>query len=162
MQSKLDRIKELDAQLNSLHQERSKIEKEFAAEMAAASIEKIKEWGLNKDSNIVLFTKESGRPWNIAHIFKIKEIDFDNAHLDTLHLSYEEFDYEYFARAQSCRISFSSLIDFENEFNLYIVDSVQAAILSQYFCELKLNYQNYKKYEELIAKNASLSIKTSV
>lgn len=163
MENKQERLDLIEKQIDSLTKERWAIIDELAKEQKAIYLDRIKAWNLNNNSCLLLFAKKpSGYHWWIAKTIKVKEIDFDNEYIDSIEANYGESDYEYYVKVEERRIPFPSLEEIENEFNIYFVDEVQLALLQQHFCNLKIDYKNYREYEEAFAKNAHMSIKIPV
>ena len=144
VQSKQDRLNQIEDEITSLINERSKINEELLAERREKNLARVRDWKVKDDSCLILFAKNpNGYHWSmIAKTIKVKEIDF-----------------EYSVRVEERRIPFSTLEDLEKEFNIYFVDEVQLTLLQQHFCSLKLDYKNYREYEDTFAKNAEMSIK---
>lgn len=160
VQSKQDRLNQIEEEINSLIEERSKINEELSAERKEKNLARVRAWRVKDNSCLILFAKKpSGYHWWIAKTIKVKEIDFDNEYIDSIESNYGEADYEYYVKVEERRIPFSSLEELENEFNIYFVDEVQLTLLQQHFCSLKLDYKNYREYEDAFAKNAEMSIK---
>ena len=163
METKQDRLQEIEKEIDALIKERSKINNELSAERKAKNLARVRSWKINDKSCLLLFAKKpSGYHWWIAKTLKVKEIDFDNEYIDSIEVNYGEADYEYYVKVEERRIPFSSLEELENEFNIYFVDEVQLSLLQQHFCNLKIDYKNYRDYEETFAKNADMSIKIPV
>ena len=163
MENKQERLDLIEKQIDSLTKERWAIIDELSKEQKAIYLDRIKAWNLNNNSCLLLFAKKpSGYHWWIAKTIKVKEIDFDNEYIDSIEANYGEADYEYYVKVEERRIPFSSLEELENEFNIYFVDEVQLALLQQHFCNIKIDYKNYREYEETFAKNADMSIKIPV
>lgn len=163
METKQEMIDRIEKQIDTLLKEKWSIIEELSKERKAKHLERIKAWNLNNDSCLLLFAKKpSGYHWWIAKTLKVKEIDFDNEHIDSIEANYGEADYEYYVKVEERRIPFSSLEELEKEFNIYFVDEVQLTLLQQHFCNLKIDFKNYKEYEEKFSKNASTSIKIPV
>ena len=162
-ESKLDRLQEIEKEIDALVKERSDINNELSAERKAKNLARVRAWKINDKSCLLLFAKKpSGYHWWIAKTIKVKEIDFDNEYIDSIEANYGEADYEYYVKVEERRIPFSSLEELENEFNIYFVDEVQLTLLQQHFCNLKIDYKNYREYEETFAKNYDMSIKIPV
>lgn len=160
VQSKRDRLNQIEDEINSLIKERSKINEELSAERKEKNLARVRAWKVKDNSCLILFAKKpSGYHWCIAKTLKVKEIDFDNEYIDSIEANYGEADYEYYVKVEERRIPFSSLEELEKEFNIYFVDEVQLALLQQHFCSLKLDYKNYREYEDAFATNAEMSIK---
>ena len=160
VQSKRDRLNQIEDEINSLIKERSKINEELSAERKEKNLARVRAWKVKDNSCLILFAKKpSGYHWCIAKTLKVKEIDFDNQYIDSIEANYGEADYEYYVKVEERRIPFSSLEELEKEFNIYFVDEVQLALLQQHFCSLKLDYKNYREYEDAFATNAEMSIK---
>ena len=161
VQSKQDRLNQIEDEINSLINERSKINEELLAERKEKNLARVRAWKVKDDSCLILFAKNpNGYHWSmIAKTIKVKEIDFENECIDSIEAYYSEADYEYSVRVEERRIPFSTLEDLEKEFNIYFVDEVQLTLLQQNFCSLKLDYKNYREYEDAFAKNAEMSIK---
>ena len=160
VQSKQDRLNQIEDEINSLIKERSKINEELSAERKEKNLARVRAWKVKDNSCLILFAKKpSGYHWCIAKTLKVKEIDFDNEYIDSIEANYGEADYEYYVKVEERRIPFSSLEELEKEFNIYFVDEVQLALLQQHFCSLKLDYKNYREYEDAFATNAEMSIK---
>lgn len=163
METKQERLDQIQAELDKLFEEKYNIEQQLANEASAKHLERVKAWNLNDDSCLLLFAKKpSGYHWWIAKTIKVKEVDFDNEYVDSIEANYGESDYEYYVKVEERRIPFSSLEELESEFNIYFVDEVQLTLLQQNFCNLKIDYKNYREYEEAFAKNADMSIKIPV
>lgn len=163
MENKQERLDQIKSELDKLLEEKYNIEQQLAAESSAKNRAKVEAWKLTDDSCLLLFAKKpSGYHWWIAKTIKVKEIDFDYEYIDLIEANYGEADYEYYVKVEEKRIPFSSLENLENEFNIYLVDEVQKALLNQYFCELKLTYSNYKEYESQFATTADMSIKLPI
>ena len=163
METKQERLDQIQTELDKLFEEKYNIEQQLAAESSAKHLERVKAWNLNDDSCLLLFAKKpSGYHWWIAKTIKVKEVDFDNEYVDSIEANYGESDYEYYVKVEERRIPFSSLEELESEFNIYFVDEVQLTLLQQNFCNLKIDYKNYREYEEAFAKNADMSIKIPV
>ena len=159
-ESKLDRLQEIEKEIDALIQERSNINNELSAERKAKNLARVRSWKIDDKSCLLLFAKKpSGYHWWIAKTLKIKEIDFDNEYIDSIEANYGEADYEYYVKVEERRIPFSSLEELETEFNIYFVDEVQLTLLQQHFCNLKIDYKNYQEYEDAFAKNADMAIK---
>lgn len=159
-ESKLDRLQEIEKEIDALVKERSAINNELSAERKAKNLARVKSWRINDKSCLLLFAKKpSGYHWWIAKTIKVKEIDFDNEYIDSIEANYGEADYEYYVKVEERRIPFSSLEELEKEFNIYFVDEVQLTLLQQHFCNLKIDYKNYQEYENAFAKNADMAIK---
>lgn len=160
VQSKQDRLNQIEEEINSLIKERSKINEELSAERKEKNLARVRAWKVKDNSCLILFAKKpSGYHWWIAKTLKVREIDFDNEYIDSIEANYGEADYEYYVKVEERRIPFSSLEELEKEFNIYFVDEVQLTLLQQHFCSLKLDYKNYQEYEDAFAKNAEMSIK---
>ena len=161
VQSKQDRLNQIEDEINSLINERSKINEELLAERKEKNLARVRAWKVKDDSCLILFAKNPNRyHWSmIAKTIKVKEIDFEDECIDSIEACYSEADYEYSVRVEERRIPFSTLEDLEKEFNIYFVDEVQLTLLQQNFCSLKLDYKNYREYEDAFAKNAEMSIK---
>lgn len=160
VQSKQDRLNQIEEEITSLIEERSKINEELSAERKEKNLARVRAWKVKDNSCLILFAKKpSGYHWWIAKTIKVKEIDFDNEYIDSIEANYGEADYEYYVKVEERRIPFSSLEELEKEFNIYFVDEVQLTLLQQHFCSLKLDYKNYREYEDAFAKNAEMSIK---
>lgn len=160
VQSKQDRLNQIEDEITSLIKERSKINEELSAERKEKNLARVRAWKVKDNSCLILFAKKSsGYHWWIAKTLKVKEIDFDNEYIDSIEANYGEADYEYYVKVEERRIPFSSLEELEKEFNIYFVDEVQLTLLQQHFCSLKLDYKNYREYEDAFAKNAEMSIK---
>ena len=163
METKQDRLQEIEKEIDALIKERSKINNELSAERKAKNLARVRSWKINDKSCLLLFAKKPrGYHWWIAKTLKVKEIDFDNEYIDSIEVNYGEADYEYYVKVEERRIPFSSLEELENEFNIYFVDEVQLSLLQQHFCNLKIDYKNYQEYEAAFAKNADMSIKIPV
>ena len=163
MENKQERLDQIQSELDKLFEEKYSIEQQLAAESSAKHRARVEAWKLTNDSCLLLFAKKpSGYHWWIAKTIKVKEIDFDNEYIDSIEANYGEADYEYYVKIDERRIPFSSLEDLENEFNIYLVDEVQLALLQQHFCNLKIDYKNYQEYESQFAKNADMSIKLPI
>ena len=159
-ESKLDRLQEIEKEIDALVKERSDINNELSAERKAKNLARVRSWKINDKSCLLLFAKKpSGYHWWIAKTIKVKEIDFDNEYIDSIEANYGEADYEYYVKVEERRIPFSSLEELEKEFNIYFVDEVQLTLLQQHFCNLKIDYKNYQEYEDAFAKNADMAIK---
>ena len=159
-ESKLDRLQEIEKEIDALVKERSDINNELSAERKAKNLARVRAWKINDKSCLLLFAKKpSGYHWWIAKTIKVKEIDFDNEYIDSIEANYGEADYEYYVKVEERRIPFSSLEELEKEFNIYFVDEVQLTLLQQHFCNLKIDYKNYQEYENAFAKNADMAIK---
>lgn len=159
-ESKLDRLQEIEKEIDALVKERSDINNELSAERKAKNLARVRSWKINDKSCLLLFAKKpSGYHWWIAKTIKVKEIDFDNEYIDSIEANYGEADYEYYVKVEERRIPFSSLEELEKEFNIYFVDEVQLTLLQQHFCNLKIDYKNYQEYENAFAKNADMAIK---
>ena len=160
VQSKQDRLNQIEDEINSLIKERSKINEELSAERKEKNLARVRAWKVKDNSCLILFAKKpSGYHWWIAKTLKVKELDLDNEYIDSIEANYGEADYEYYVKVKERRIPFSSLEELEKEFNIYFVDDVQLTLLQQHFCSLKLDYKNYREYEDAFAKNAEMSIK---
>lgn len=160
VQSKQDRLNQIEDEINSLVKERSKINEELSTERKEKNLARVRAWKVKDNSCLILFAKQpQGYHWWIAKTIKIKEIDFENEYLDSIEANYGEADYEYYVKVEKRQIPFSTLEDLEKEFNIYVVDEVQLTLLQQHFCSLKLDYTNYQEYETALAKNAEISIK---
>lgn len=161
VQSKQDRLNQIEDEIDSLINERSKINEELLAERKEKNLARIRSWKVKDDSCLILFAKNlNGYYWSmIAKTIKVKEIDFEDEYIDSIEACYSEADHEYSVRVEERRIPFSTLEDLEKEFNIYFVDEVQLTLLQQNFCSLKLDYKNYREYEDAFAKNAEMSIK---
>lgn len=160
VQSKQDRLNQIEDEINSLLEERSKINAELSAERKAKNLARVRAWKVKDNSCLILFAKKPvGYHWWIAKTIKVKEIDFENEYIDSIEANYGEADYEYYVKVEERRIPFSTLEELEKEFNIYFVDEVQLTLLQQHFCSLKLDYENYREYEDAFAKNAEMSIK---
>lgn len=163
METKQEILDRIEKQIDTLTKERWAIIDELSKEQKTKHLERVKAWNLNEDSCLLLFAKKSnGYHWWIAKTIKVKEIDFDNEYIDSIEANYGEADYEYYVKVEERRIPFSSLEELENEFNIYFVDEVQLTLLQQHFCNLKIDYKNYREYEEIFAKNSDMSIKIPV
>lgn len=159
-ESKLDRLQEIEKEIDALIKERSDINNELSEERKAKNLARVRSWQINDKSCLLLFAKKpSGYHWWIAKTIKVKEIDFDNEYIDSIEANYGEADYEYYVKVEERRIPFSSLEELEKEFNIYFVDEVQLTLLQQHFCNLKIDYKNYQKYEDAFSKNAMMAIK---
>lgn len=159
-ESKLDRLQEIEKEIDALIKERSDINNELSEERKAKNLARVRSWKINDKSCLLLFAKKpSGYHWWIAKTIKVKEIDFDNEYIDSIEANYGEADYEYYVKVEERRIPFSSLEELEKEFNIYFVDEVQLTLLQQHFCNLKIDYKNYQEYENAFAKNADMAIK---
>ena len=159
-ESKLDRLQEIEKEIDALIKERSNINNELSAERKAKNLARVRSWKINDKSCLLLFAKKpSGYHWWIAKTIKVKEIDFDNEYINSIEANYGEADYEYYVRVEERRIPFSSLEELEKEFNIYFVDEVQLTLLQQHFCNLKIDYKNYREYEDEFSKNADMVIK---
>ncbi len=159
-ESKLDRLQEIEKEIDALIKERSNINNELSAERKEKNLARVRSWKINDKSCLLLFAKKpSGYHWWIAKTIKVKEIDFDNEYIDSIEANYGEADYEYYVKVEERRIPFSSLEELETEFNIYFVDEVQLTLLQQHFCNLKIDYKNYQEYEGAFAKNADMAIK---
>lgn len=160
VQSKQDRLNQIEDEINSLIKERSKINEELSAERKEKNLARVRAWKVKDNSCLILFAKKpSGYHWWIAKTLKVKEIDFDNEYIDSIEANYGEADYEYYVKVEERRIPFSSLEELEKEFNIYFVDEVQLTLLQQHFCNLQIDYKNYQEYEDAFSKNAEMSIK---
>lgn len=161
VQSKQDRLNQIEDEIDSLINERSKINEELLAERREKNLARVRSWKVKDDSCLILFAKNlNGYHWSmIAKTIKVKEIDFEDEYIDSIEACYSEADHEYSVRVEERRIPFSTLEDLEKEFNIYFVDEVQLTLLQQNFCSLKLDYKNYREYEDAFAKNAEMSIK---
>ena len=160
VQNKHDRLNQIEDEIKSLIKERSKINEELSAERREKNLARVKAWKIKNNACLILFAKKpSGYHWWIAKTIKVKEIDFDNEYIDSIEANYGEADYEYCIKVEKRRIPFSSLEELEKEFNIYFVDEVQLTLLQQHFCNLKINYKNYQEYEDLVSKNAEMSIR---
>lgn len=163
METKQERLEKIEEELKKLFEEKYSIEHQIAEESASKYLARVLSWGLDKGSKIILFAKSNSEyHWNIAKTLNITDIDIEHQYFDAIEATYHEADYEYFVKVDASRIYFSILEDIEQEFNVYIVDESQVALLNQYFCDLKLTYSNYKEYEEEVSKTASMSIKIPV
>ena len=163
METKQERLDQIQAELNKLFEEKYNIEQQLANEASSKHLARVKAWNITDDSCLLLFAKKPcGYHWWISKTIKVKEIDFDNEYIDSIEANYGESDYEYYVKVEERRIPFSSLEELENEFNIYFVDEVQLSFLQQHFCNLEIDYKNYREYEEAFAKNATLSIKIPV
>ena len=163
IQSKQDRLNQIEDEINSLIKERSKINEELSAERKEKNLARVRAWEVKDNSCLILFAKNPvGYHWWIAKTIKVKEIDFDNEYIESIEANYGEADYEYYVKVEERRIPFSSLEELEKEFNIYFVDEVQLFLLQQHFCNLKIDYKNYQEYETAFEKNADLIIKTPV
>ena len=163
METKQEMLDRIEKQIDILTNERWAILDELSKERKTKHLERVKAWNLNEDSCLLLFAKKPcGYHWWIAKTIKVKEIDFDNEYIDSIEANYGEADYEYYVKVEERRIPFSSLEELENEFNIYFVDEVQLTLLQQHFCNLKIDYKNYREYEETFAKNSDMSIKIPV
>ena len=163
METKQDRLQEIEKEIDALIKERSNINNELSEERKAKNLARVRSWKINDKSCLLLFAKKPcGYHWWIAKTIKVKEIDFDNEYIDSIEANYGEADYEYYVKVEQRRIPFSSLEELEKEFNIYFVDEVQLSLLQQHFCNLKIDYKNYRDYEETFAKNADMSIKIPV
>ena len=159
-ESKLNRLAEIEAELNKLHEERRDIEHSLADERKATNLARVRSWGIDSNSCLLLFAKKpTGYHWWICKTIKVTEIDFENEYVDSIEANYGEADYEYYMKVEERRIPFSSLEELEKEFNIYMVDEVQLTLLQQYMCSLKIDYKNYTTYESAFAKAATMSIK---
>ena len=159
-ENKLDRLQEIEKEIDALIKERSDINNELSEERKAKNLARVRSWKINDKSCLLLFAKKpSGYHWWIAKTIKVKEIDFDNEYIDSIEANYGEADYEYYVKVEERRIPFSSLEELEKEFNIYFVDEVQLTLLQQHFCNLKIDYKNYQEYENAFAKNADMAIK---
>lgn len=160
VQSKQDRLNQIEDEIKSLIKERSKINEELSAERREKNLARVRAWKIKNNACLILFSKKpSGCHWWIAKTIKVKEIDFDNEYIDSIEANYGEADYEYYTKVEKRRIPFSSLEELEKEFNIYFVDEVQLTLLQQNFCNLKIDYKNYQEYEGLVSKNAEMSIR---
>ena len=161
--TKLDRLKQIDKELDALYEEREEINRSLLNEQKEKDLARVKAWNINDKSSLILFNKtaHAAYHWYIAKTIKVLEIDFENEFIDSIEANYGESDDEYYVKVENRRIPFSSLAELENEFNIYVVDEAQLSLLQQYFCNLKIDYKNYTKYEDAVAKNASVSIKIS-
>lgn len=163
METKQERLNQIQSELDKLFEEKYSIEKQIAEESSAKHLARVNSWKLDNNSCILLFAKERiGYHWLIAKTIKVKKIDFDNECIDSIEANYGEADYEYYVKVEERRLPFSSLEELENEFNIYFVDEVQLTLLQQHFCNLKIDYKNYQEYEDAFAKNADRSIKIPV
>lgn len=160
IESKQDRLNQIEEEITALVQERSKINEELSEERKAKNLARVRAWEVNNTSCLILFAKKpTGYHWWIAKTIKVKEIDFENEYIDSIEANYGEADYEYYVKVEERRIPFSTLEDLEKEFNIYHVDEVQLTLLQQHFCSLKIDYKNYTKYEKAFAKAATMAIK---
>jgi hypothetical protein len=158
--SKQGRLAEIEKELEELHTERSNILNSMLAEQKAKNRARVDAWGVQERSSMILFAKKAvGYHWWIAKTIKVTEIDYENEYIDAIEANYGEADYEYYCKIENRRIPFSSLEELEKEFNIYFVDDVQLTILQQHFCSLKLDYKNYKHYEDTFAKAAERAFK---
>lgn len=159
-ESKQDRLTEIEAELTALYDERSKIQNSMLLEQKAKNRARVDAWGIQERSSMILFAKKDlGHHWWIAKTIKVTEIDYENEYIDAIEANYGEADYEYYCKVENRRIPFSSLAELEKEFNIYFVDDVQLTILQQHFCSLKIDYKNYKDYENTFAKSADRAFK---
>ncbi len=158
--SKQDRLKQIEEEMNALYKERYEIQESLSAERKAKNLARVKAWGLENKSSLILFAKKpSGYHWWIAKTIKVTEIDFESEYVDSIEANYGVADYEYYVKVENRRIPFSALEELEKEFNIYFVDDVQLTLLQQNFCNLKIDYKNYKHYEDTFAKEASRTFK---
>ena len=163
METKQERLDNIEMQIDELYKERNELVQQIAQDALQNHLARVKSWNLTNDSCLLLFAKRpNGYHWWIAKTIKVKEIDFDHECIHSIEATYGESDYQYYVKVEESSIPFSSLEDLENEFNIYFVDEVQLTLLQQHFCNLKIDYKNYQKYEEAFAKNADMSIKIPV
>lgn len=163
METKQEMLDRIEKQIDTLTKERWAIIDELSKERKAKNLERVNSWNLDNKSCLLLFSKKpSGYHWWIAKTIKVKEIDLDNEYIDSIEANYGEADYEYYVKVEERRIPFSSLEELENEFNIYFVDEVQLTLLQQHFCNLKIDYKNYREYEEAFAEVSDMSIKIPV
>lgn len=155
-----EQIDQLNTDINLLCDKRHRLQlqqKEYTHEQ---NLKRFKAWNLKTNDCVVLFAKEpNGYHWCIAKAMRIVEIDEKHEYMDTIMHNYGEADYEYWHKSERVRVSFDTLKEFELNYNVYITDEVQLAILCQWMNNLDLDYKNYKKYEDAIAKQATMSIK---
>lgn len=157
-----ERINEISEQLSELANERRRLEQQLVEYNKNRAFARFKAWGIKEGSCVALFAKQpDGFHWHIAKAFKVIEVDEEDECIETITSTYGEADYEYYVRTEKIRVSLSFLEELEKEFNIYIIDEVQLVLLQQWFNSLAIEYNNYKKYEDAIAKNASMAIKLS-
>lgn len=157
------RLDEISAEIDRLYTEQHKIQMELRQQENAEHLARFETWGIQQGSCLLMFAKSSrGFHWTICKVVKIMEVSNkygQPALLDSIVTSYCEADYDYFLRTEASQSSIEILKNYEEEFNVYIVDEEHRSRLLSYMNDLKLTYDNYKTYEEEFAKAAKMTIK---
>ena len=158
--NRIHEVEKLDTEINRLISQRDILLEELKQETAKKYLERAKSWNLKSNACMILFSKNIlGNHWNIAKTLFVTDVDFTHNYFDAIETCYREYDSEYIVRVEETRIYFADLENIEDQFNIYFVDEVQMTLLQQHFLRLRLDYQNYKTYEETFAKEATMSIK---
>lgn len=157
-----ERIAELDLEISKLQTERCELSEQFLNSKREADKKRFDDWGLKKGSCLICFNRhQPDYHWCLIKTIHVTDIDKEYQYINTITGDYREADFEYFLRAENNRIKFSSLEELAMNFNIYVVDDVQLALLCNYMFELKINNENLRHYEETFSKYAELSIKVN-
>ena len=71
-ESKLNRLQEIEKEIDALIKERSDINNELSAERKAKNLARVRSWKINDNSCLLLFAKKpSGYHWWIAKTIKV-------------------------------------------------------------------------------------------
>lgn len=158
------RLEEIDNLLSELMEEQVDISNKLKKIRSASTLARFNTWRILPGTCLLLFSKRDlGYHWTICKAVKIEDVSKVNGEpqlLDMIVTTYGEADYDHYVRTESIQPTLDILEEFEKEYNVYIVDEVQRALLVQYMNDLKITYENFQEYESTFAKHADIIIKT--
>ena len=155
------RIAEITASIGSLVDEKCELERFLIQEEKINNRKRFEAWGLQNNSCLICFAKYEDHHWCMVKTIYITDINEEYQRINTFTGDYREDDYQCSFRVEEQLITFAHLEELENNFNIYMVDEVQLALIQQAMCNLKIEYSNLRQYEDTFAKQAFLSVKVN-
>ena len=107
-------------------------------------MDKINKWNLSKDKCIVMFSKDHFPSYHV-HIFDCLQIDDSTMRVSCVHSVYSEIEYELTYKLYNDQISYSNLIDYEKQYNVYVVHKEYFKLLREDLYKLKFSPRYFEQ-----------------
>lgn len=154
-----NRLGEVEKSLSELEEERYKLNQQLKSAKDSNAIERFRNWGIDKDSCVVMFAKKPFEEFYIVCTFMITfDVDVETMYMKGIVGKYVGSAYGRNYHIYSDCLHFSALEEAEQKYNIYVIDKVQLALIQQYLCDLLVTEANINEYEEAFSKAADKRI----
>lgn len=148
-----NQLSDIEIQLKELSDKKYLLQQKIKLADETNLRKEISSWELSFDSHLVMFANNDSSFYSVVTISSIN-IDKESMFISCVVGYYTHIQDELSYRITKEILHYSTLLDYMNNYAIYVFDKVQFALIQQLLCEMKVDHKNIYNVQSVFVKHA--------